>query len=450
MPHPATLGKPAGRRRLRAIAGSLAVRFRRLHADRSGSAMTLFALSLPALVGFAGLGTEAAGWYLTKRAMQGAADSAAAAAATALGAGVTNNAVLISEGTAVAAEHNFVNGSNGTTVTVNHPPASGVHMNDPNAVEVTISRQEKPLLSSLFLSKEPTISARAVARADRSLTAEACVVALDKQNETGMTVSGSVDLNFPGCSLYINSPSAAALSVNGNAAKIKPKTAYIVGGRDDKHNGLQPANGINTGVTPLIDPYKNVAVPAFSGCNQNNYKPKGNEKIEAGASGVYVFCGGLKMSGNPSLTLGPGTYIIDSGDFDIQNGSLTATSGTTIILTKSPGKACATSKITGGTINIVAPSSGNLAGIAIYKDRTCINHDKDDDKVAGNATLNITGAIYFPEQYVEFAGGSSAGGAICTQLVAWRIKFTGNSGFQNNCAGTGTRKLVRIGGRLAE
>ncbi len=70
--------------------------------------------------------------------------------------------------------------------------------------------------------------------------------------------------------------------------------------------------------------------------------------------------------------------------------------------------------------------------------------------MTGNAAQNIVGAIYFPEQYIDYSGGSAAGGAVCTQLIAWKIRFTGNSGFQSNCAGTGTRKLTLNAGRLVE
>ena len=51
--------------------------------------------------------------------------------------------------------------------------------------------------------------------------------------------------------------------------------------------------------------------------------------------------------------------------------------------------------------------------------------------------MNITGAIYLPSQSVTFNGGNSTGGAICTQLIASLITFTGNSGFQNNCTDLG-------------
>ena len=38
----------------------------------------------------------------------------------------------------------------------------------------------------------------------------------------------------------------------------------------------------------------------------------------------------------------------------------------------------------------------------------------------------------------------------CTQLIAWKINFTGGSTFQNNCTGTGTRSTSLTGGRLVE
>src|SRR5260370_12473042 len=54
--------------------------------DPTGSTAVIIALALSAIVGFAGLGTETTSWYLTKRSMQGAADTAAATAAAALAA----------------------------------------------------------------------------------------------------------------------------------------------------------------------------------------------------------------------------------------------------------------------------------------------------------------------------------------------------------------------------
>ena len=60
---------------------------KRLLSDRRGGVAVMTALSLTSLLGFAGLGTEATMWYVTKRNMQGATDAAAYTAATAEAAG---------------------------------------------------------------------------------------------------------------------------------------------------------------------------------------------------------------------------------------------------------------------------------------------------------------------------------------------------------------------------
>src|SRR3954451_17854506 len=114
---------PAKRRRLRSI-----VRwFAKLRADRAGGATVFIALSMPAIVGFAAIGTEAGNWYLTKRTLQGAADAAASTAAAARASGTSSRSILVSEAKSIAASYNFVNGTNSTTVTVNYPPSSGTY-----------------------------------------------------------------------------------------------------------------------------------------------------------------------------------------------------------------------------------------------------------------------------------------------------------------------------------
>src|SRR5204863_9763867 len=113
--------------------------------DRGGTTAVIFAISLSGVLGAAGLGTEAANWYLVERSMQGAADTAASTAAAALASGAPSSTFTASART-IAAGYGFVNGSNGTTVTVNYPPRSGNYQSSA-AVEVIISQQQKPLLS---------------------------------------------------------------------------------------------------------------------------------------------------------------------------------------------------------------------------------------------------------------------------------------------------------------
>ena len=160
MPKSAVVSKAARRGGLRAVLRWL----RAIRSERAGGATTVFALSLPAIVGFAGLGTEAASWYLTKRTMQGAADTAASAAGTALSAGTSSVSALTSEARSIAARSNFVNGSNGTTVTVNYPPSSGTYQGKADAVEVSISKPQPALLGAVPVARADDRRARGRAR----------------------------------------------------------------------------------------------------------------------------------------------------------------------------------------------------------------------------------------------------------------------------------------------
>lgn len=404
----------------------------RLIKDTRGATAVMTALALSSLVGFAGLGTEVGIWYVAKRNMQGAADSAAISAANAVMAGTAH----VSEARSVAARYGLVNGVSNVTVTVNKPPTSGSYTTNANAVEVIISQPQSLILAGLFLANKPNVGARAVAVGGQG--GNGCVVALDRSNVTDVTETGNTVVNLNNCSMYINSPRASALTMTG-LAKINAWSAYISGNYSLSGQAkLTTTHGTFTGVAPIDDPYLSVPVPSFSGCNQTNYS------LNAGAVRTLnpgVYCNGFQLSGGANVTLNPGVYIIDRGSFSMTGGStLTGTSGVTIVLTSSTGSNYATASIAGGSVLTVnAPTTGSTAGLAFFQDRNAPSTGVDS--FAGGATQNINGAIYFPNQMVTYAGGTSTGGANCTQLVSLLITFNGNSNFNTNCTAAGTRTI---------
>jgi len=406
--------------------------------DRSGAAAVTIALTFSLLVGMAALGTEVSDWYVIRRTMQGAADSAAYSAATAKGGGASSTAYT-GEAKSVTASYNYVDGSHSVTVTVNSPPASGSHTGDANAVEVIIAQPQPLKLAGLFMASAPTLQARAVATLNAS--GSGCVLALERGNVTDMSDNGNTALNLNNCSLYVNSSSNSALTLNGGAT-INAYSAFIAGNYTTTgHAALNTAHGTFTGATPANDPYADVPTPSYSGCNQNSYSLTGNrsQTFSPGTSGVMVFCNGLSVSGGSSVTLQPGTYVIDGGSFSISGNSSISGTGVTIVLTSSSGSDYATAAIAGGaTVSITAPTSGALSGLAFFQDRNAPS--SGSDSFTGGATQNITGAVYFPHQSVTFNGGTDTGAAaICTQLVAYTITFNGNANFNNNCIAAGAR-----------
>src|SRR5512136_122460 len=113
-----------------------------------GNILISFALGITVLIGAAGLGTEVASWYSTRRAMQNAADLGAAGGAKFLQVYSTNASNAYDdyakkEAKSAAAYHGYLTGSNNTTVTVNIPPQSGSYTGSAYnhlAVEVIISQ----------------------------------------------------------------------------------------------------------------------------------------------------------------------------------------------------------------------------------------------------------------------------------------------------------------------
>jgi uncharacterized membrane protein len=167
----------------------------------------LIAVSLLTIVGFAALGTEVASWYLTKRTMQSAVDAAASAAAADLAANSSASSTqLQSAAKAIAATFGFVNGTGGTDVSLQNPPASGPYSGNSLYVQVNITQPQTPLLTALFLSSGPTIAATATALANKQVSDQGCVLALSGASVVDVQLNGNVNLTFSHCAMYDNSP----------------------------------------------------------------------------------------------------------------------------------------------------------------------------------------------------------------------------------------------------
>jgi Flp pilus assembly protein TadG len=426
------------------------VPLRSLIQDRSGATAVAIALALTGLAGLGGLATDCASWYFTSRTMQSAADAAAYTAAVAK-ASSESTTDLINEAKWVAASsgYNFVNGSNGTTVTVNNPPASDSHTSDSAAVEVIISQPQTALLSSLFLSSGPTITRRSVATA--GISGSGCVLTLDRGNVQDLTDSGNSTLNLNSCSIYINSDDASgALTMSGNST-INTNSAYVVGGVSTSGNAsLNTTNGTHTGATAINDPYASVAVPsdptATGACTSNSQPFSGGTLPAKDANGYVVLCNGINLGSNTSVTLPAGVYIMyggaNGGGFSIGgNATLTRTAGVTIVLTGSGSNYATVNIGCNANVSITAPTTGATEGLAFFQDRNAPSNSNNAASFSGNGTLSVTGAIYFPNNGVTVSGNGGVMSATCTQLVAYTATFSGNSGFNNNCSGVGVQSF---------
>ena len=443
--------------------------------DRSGATAVAVALALTAVLGFAGLGTEAAGWYYTKRNMQSAADAAAATAGANLAitlqrGGTVSSSQFTTDAQSIAAKYGFVNGTGSTAVSVEYPPSTGTHSGNNSYVAVNISQPQPALLSGLFLSNGPTISARAVAKGNSKAADSGCVLALNGASISDVTLNGGVNMTFSNCALYDNSPLTGgngALYMSNNAS-LSASAVYVVGS-PNQTTGITTTDGVFSGTNPAADPYANVALPTATTCDSTQKLTNPSTTLSAtGTPAIYVFCKDVEMNtngNNPVLTINPGIYIFSCGaNLGMTSGTLQATGGVTLVFSHglpcqgggNPPSYPGSVNIQGNAnLNITAPTSGPTAGIAIFQERTtCPSSNGSSacsNTLAGTGTLNITGAAYFPNNPVTYSGGTAGGGASqCTQLIASTITFSGNATFNNNCTGTGTKTISYTQGWLAE
>jgi len=411
--------------------------YRHLLGDEFGASAMVVGLSMSALLGAAGMAVDAGVWYSDRRSVQGAADAAAFSGAKDIYAGGTATQAK-ANATAVLAQYGFTNGVGGVTVTVNTPPASGPNSGSTSAVEVVVSKNESLFFSS-FVRSAASVGARAVATSGSSAGGGFCVLALDTTPATtvdtaGIDLSNGADIDLSQCGLQINASGSDALVVSGGA-KLDANTLSIVGTFTQNNGGKINVTGTTTtGATAISDPYASVATPTPSGCLQNNYSA-------SGTIGPGTYCNGLLIANGASATMTSGTYIIDRGTFEVSGGgTLTASSGVTIVLTSSTASNYATMKIdNGANVTITALNSGATSGLAIMQDR---NTPYSTVTIEGGSKMKVTGALYFPTQMVDFANGST-NNSTCTQLIAYRVNYAGGSKFGNTCAGVG---VTAIGG----
>jgi hypothetical protein len=268
---------------------------------------------------------------------------------------------------------------------------------------------------------------------------KACVLSLNRGASGAALTQGSATINLTGCSLYDNSSHGSALTVGGSS-KISALSVGVVGGISGTA-GITTTQGVESGVTPIADPYAKVSVPAFSGCTENNFNAKTTVTINPG-----VYCGGMSLQANANVTLNPGIYFIDRGDFSVNGNASIQGTGVTLIFTSSTMTNWPTATINGGAIvNLIAPTSGPTAGIVMFGDRNI--PAGTSFKFTGGGTQYLGGAIYVPTGAVSFAGGAGTTTS-CTQLIADTVTFNGNSNFAINCDSFGTKQFGPAGVRL--
>jgi Flp pilus assembly protein TadG len=407
---------------------------RRFFGDRSGVTAVLTALALTVVMGFVGLGTEVGTWYLARRGMQGAADQAALSADTALAGGAPRNRMMV-EAAAISSVNGYSNGANGVTVTTNNPPTSGAYLGNAAAVEVVIQQTKPLLVLGLFLQAPVVVQARAVALTRPAATA--CVLGLDPSAPSTVSLSNNGVLSDPHCGVASNSNSTTSLALSNNAQINAPVS--VVGSWSLSNNAALTGSPNIDNAPPVADPYAGITRQAAPACT--GQVASGSNNVTANLNPGH-FCSGISYSNNATVNLSPGTYYIDSQLVFGNNVVVNATGGVTLVIQGD----YAINISNNAQINISAPSSGIYSGLAFFGDRSGLSTVQQI--FSNNTALNIKGAIYFPNQIIQFDNNAETQPGGCTQIIGRKVALSNNVTIENNCTGVGTSD-INIGAKAA-
>lgn len=400
-------------------------------ADKSGSLLPLTAVMLPLLLGATGVGVDVSMWLKNRRDMQSAADAAAIA-------GAWEIAYDFSESFAEDAALKEAL-KNGYTDTVGNDLAVAFGTTDDGnpKVTVTLTRKDTKYFSQVVYKGDvsATVSAAAAVLTPNS---DFCLLSLDPTADGALTAVGAVDLDSSLCGIAVNSNSDTAVDLSGNVdINIDLSDLSIVGGLEISGSVDLTTGNTITNAPKATDPYEDLEPPEEvddTDCDHNNFSIGGTGTISPG-----VYCGGIRITGNGTITFNPGLYYLYAGDLDISgNGNIIA-NNVSIILTGSEEDGYGNLDVSGGKdMLFTAPADGSpMEGVAFFQDRNAPD-DGSCNSLLGNSALDVFGATYFPSRCLEIGGnaGDSASSANpCSRIIAKRIRLHGTPNIGNACGG---------------
>jgi Putative Flp pilus-assembly TadE/G-like len=390
----------------------------------AGQTLVFVALGMVMLGAILGLAIDLGYMRFLKRQMQTAADSAAIA-----GAAEINYGDVTSAAKADAASNGFTDGTNGVTVTVNNPPASGPNQGLSGYVEVLISKNQPTFFIRIVPggATNSTVQARAVGYLG---SAKGCMYSL-QSSPGGMTIGtpgrhgGGVDVTAQNCAIIDN----GNLTVNGRADNVSASAIGVAGTVNRSRSSITPTP--QQGMVPASDPLAFLPTQNPGNCDFTNFSINSGTQILS--QGVY--CGGINITGTANVTFNSGLYImmpngITNNGLIISGSGNVSGNGVTFYNGANSGAVSITNT---ATVSLTAPTSGNYAGVLIFQDP---NNGLNATVDGGNNSL-FQGALYFPNLNTTLTIDDIGSSAAYTILVAGSLDIRGN----NNTIGSNYSSL---------
>ena len=249
------------------------------------------------------------------------------------------------------------------------------------------------------------------------------IVLLDGSGAGALREVGNANVSVTGGAISVDSSNAGAIFLAGNPSLTASQlnVVGIPGLTEHGHPSVDAA--VDSGATAAVDPLASLNAPtapsnAYGAVNASSFD---NVTLQPG-----LYNGGITIDGNATVTLMPGTYYLMGGISIAGQGRLQGQGVTIYIVSSGNGPAV---KVAGqGVIDLTAPTTGDLQGVAMFLART----DAGGVRIDGQGLIDLTGALYAPSATVDIAGNgklllaSDPQDNIGAELIAADLNVAGN------------------------
>ena len=363
-----------------------------------GNFAIIFALMAPVLLGVSSGAVNYAFAYSAKSRLQGAADSAALAAAQELYLSNTKPELIeeVAKGFVIAnlgenAGHVDIAvsvGSPNTSTAAQQSVLSEVTVSLDNDITVDLPM---PDLFGVFKHAKATSVARI------SGGGKICMIGLEESGKSALAISGNAKVIASECAVYSNSADPKGLSVT-KLSKLTSELACSSGGFEGAASNYDPQP--LTDCPSVKDPLTSRVPQMPSNCNFDKMDVKNNNAILT--PGVY--CKKLTISAS-NVTLRPGVYVFWDCKVKLDKGARISGDKVSLVFI---GKKSGLDLKNDTEVALSASEEGPMAGILIYADS---GSDKSRHfKIESSNARKMVGTIYLPHDKLTIGGDKDADG----------------------------------------
>lgn len=341
-----------------------------------GNVALLFGLTLPILIGMAGLGIDSAVIHNQRTKMQSVADS------TALAIGKEMNLLLEDVGPLKASGEARAETLLTEVGLASRPHSVKITLDKASAAtRVEISMQTRTFLPAEVWGENPIVVS---AEANVLGTAKLCVLSLDKSSKRALELDKLARVTAPNCFVQSNSKNSEGLSARTLSLLIS-STTCTSGGYEGSIAVYLPLP--ETDCPVLDDPLAMREAPAVGGCDFDGLQIKDSQNIAPGH-----YCGGLKIEGDAKVIAEPGVYIISEGPLEVKDSA--SLLGEDVAFYFADDDATFQFK-NSAVVELSGPTEGPLAGILFFENP--LAKEGRQFRISSDSVKKLIGTIYLPK-----------------------------------------------------